>query len=157
MRQVCISKPVFQTNMVEWKILCLKDEMSLQHCCLAELATLLLYWQRMNWFCPKCWPLIRKCAFSLTCTPFSLPLRNRLRWPEGTCVRGEPRWPAERRGGLPQIQAHHRGCSGQELPHQLPRHGPDPWQDVLHGQEMAGNDLGAFFFFFKQRILNVLI
>lgn len=69
--------------------------------------------------------------------------RDRLWWSEGPCVRGEPCWSSERWGRLPQVQAHHRGCAGQELPDQLPWHGPDSWQDVLHGQEVAGRHLWA--------------
>ena len=32
--------------------------------------------------------------------------------------------------------------SGQELPHQLPRHGPDHWQAEVHGEEVADADRG---------------
>lgn len=82
---------------------------------------------------------LRSSSYRLNSWLSSLFVRDCLWRTEGTRVRGELGWPAERRGGLPQVQAGHRGRSGQELPHQLPRHGSDPRQDVLHGQEVAGN------------------
>lgn len=99
---------------------------------LSQMVVAVYFWDLVITFIPTC-------ACFLIRMHYPQPPRNRLRWSEGTCVRGEPRWPPERRGGLPQVQAHHGGCSGKELPHQLPRHGPDPRQDVLHGQEVAGN------------------
>ena len=61
---------------------------------------------------------------------------------EGSRVRSVSRRPAKRRGGLPQVPPHLRGCSGTQLPHQLPRHEPHHGQNSFHGQEVAVHDRG---------------
>ena len=56
--------------------------------------------------------------------------RNTLTYHYLTCIVG-------RREVVQEVQVGLRRCSGQELPHQLPRHEPDHRQVEVHGQEVA--------------------
>ena len=52
-------------------------------------------------------------------------------------------YPAGRRAILQEVQAPVRGCPGQELPDQLPRHELDHRQAQVHGQEVADPHRGS--------------